>query len=155
MSQNLKVIILKPSKYGLDGYVDRFRRGFMPNATVPFIRERHPATIENRRVEVHCIDEYVQADLSYLNLLRGSDTPTLLALVGVQSNQIQRALDLAAYARSRDLRHCVLGGSHAMTCDTSEFQGCGVSIAASEAETVWEGILSRCVNGSRSWKRKR
>src|SRR5262245_56247831 len=74
--------------------------------------------------------------------------PTLLALVGVQSNQIHRALDLAAYARSRGLRHCVLGGSHAMTCDTSAFQGRGVSIAASEAETVWEEILSDAIHDS-------
>jgi hypothetical protein len=148
MAQDLKVIILKPSKYGLDGCVDRFHRGFMPNATVPFIRSLTPESVEGRNIQVTCIDEYVQADLKYMQHLQGSDTNTLLALVGVQSNQIHRALDLAAYAQERGIRHIVLGGSHAMTCDTSAFQGRGVSIAASEAETVWEEILSDAIHDS-------
>jgi hypothetical protein len=148
MEQKLRVIILKPSKYGLDGYVDRFHRGFMPNATLALIRSLTPDMLEGRRIEVRCIDEYVQADMSYMKLLQRSDSPTLLALVGVQSNQIHRALDLAAYAKERGVEHCVLGGAHAMTCDTSAFQGRGVSIAASEAELVWEEILSDAIHDS-------
>ena len=48
------------------------------------------------------VDEYVHTDLDYLRLLAGDrDRRTLLALVGVQSHQFHRALDLAALARSR------------------------------------------------------
>jgi hypothetical protein len=36
MSQCLRVVIVKPSKYTADGYVERFRWGFMPNSTVPY-----------------------------------------------------------------------------------------------------------------------
>src|SRR5437870_6013837 len=95
----LRVIIIKPSKYSVSGYVERFRRGFMPNSTVPYIRSMTPTSIENVEIETIPIDEYVQTDLRYLDLITKSDGPTLLALVGVQSHQFQRAIDLAAMAR--------------------------------------------------------
>ena len=101
----LRVVIIKPSKYGLSGYVERFRRGFMPNSTVPYIRSMTPASIEGVKIETHAIDEYVQTDLSYLDLLRKPEQPTLLALVGVQSHQFRRSLDLAAFARAHGVRH--------------------------------------------------
>src|SRR5688572_25819773 len=108
----LRVVIIKPSKYGETGYVERFRRGFMPNSTVPYIRSMTPASVEGVQIETHAIDEYVQTDLDYLDLLRKPDIPTLLAVVGVQSHQFQRALDLAAFARSNGVQHCVIGGPH-------------------------------------------
>ena len=99
--RNLRVLILKPSKYGVDGLVERYRRGFMPNATIPYLRSMTPREIDGCSIETHMIDEYVQTDLSYLRQLERSDNPTLLALAGVQSHQFQRALDLAAYALDR------------------------------------------------------
>src|SRR5579863_6924571 len=42
MTQPLQVIIIKPSKYMGDGSVERFRRGFMPNSTVPYMRSMAP-----------------------------------------------------------------------------------------------------------------
>jgi radical SAM superfamily enzyme YgiQ (UPF0313 family) len=89
----------------------------------------------------------VQTDLDYLSLLepeRGGRT--LLALVGVQSHQLHRALDLAAYARTRGA-HAVIGGPHPMTCDTSMLHGHGVSFALSEAELVWPAILEDAACG--------
>src|SRR4030095_16942056 len=105
----LRVVIIKPSKYGRTGYVDRFRHGFMPNSTVPYIRSMTPASMDGVPIEVYPVDEYVQTDLRYLDLLRNPDTPTLLAVVGVQSHQFQRSLDLAAFARANGVRHCVIG----------------------------------------------
>src|SRR5881409_49735 len=83
----LRVVIIKPSKYGMSGYVERFRRGFMPNSTVPYIRSMTPASLDGVAIETHAIDEYVQSDLGYLDLLRNPDEPALLAVVGVQSHQ--------------------------------------------------------------------
>ena len=37
MARQLRVVVLKPSKYTVDGSVERFRRGFMPNSTVPYL----------------------------------------------------------------------------------------------------------------------
>ena len=84
----------------------------------------------------------MHADLNYLSLLDGHahGGRTLLALVGVQSHQFQRALDLGAYARANGCM-AVIGGPHAMTCDTSSLHGRGVSFALAEAELVWPEIL--------------
>src|SRR5436853_3212928 len=142
----LRVVILKPSKYGLSGFVERFRRGFMPNSTVPYLRSMTPQAIDGVPIEVHSIDEYVRTDLDYLELLKGTSHPTLLALVGVQSHQFQRSLDLAAYALANGVRHCVIGGPHPMTCDTSMLQGRGVSFAVAEAEMIWLQILSDAIH---------
>ena len=147
MADQLRVVILKPSKYRPDGYVERFRWGFMPNSTVPYMRSMTPAGLGGTQVEVHTIDEYVHTDLGYLSLLeRPRGGRTLLALVGVQSHQFHRALDLAAYAR-RNGCLAVIGGPHVMTCDTSMLHGRGVSFALAEAELVWREILEDAVGG--------
>src|SRR4051812_23539287 len=119
---NLRVLILKPSKYGMDGSVERFRRGFMPNSTIIHLRSMTPDSIDGCAIEVATIDEYVQTDLEYLRLLRKAEQPTLLALVGVQSHQFHRSLDLAAYALANGVEYCVIGGPHPMTCDTQLLQ---------------------------------
>src|SRR5215471_5051581 len=143
----LRVVIIKPSKYGVSGYVERFRRGFMPNSTVPYIRSMTPASLDGVRIETHAIDEYVQTDLYYLNLIKDPDQPTLLAVVGVQSHQFQRALDLSAFAREHGVQHCVIGGPHPMTCDTTLLQHRGVSFALAEAEMIWLQILRDAIQG--------
>ncbi len=147
MPPTLKVVIIKPSKYMVDGVVERFHRGFMPNSTVPHIRSMVPSVVNDHPTETHAIDEYVYTDLDYLRLLtKDRTTVTLVALVGVQSHQFQRALDLAALAHSNGCM-AIIGGPHVMTCDTSMLQGHGVSFAQCEAELVWDEILSDAVSG--------
>ena len=144
----LRVVLIKPSKYGIDGSVERFKKGYMPNATLWHIASLTPERIGNVSVIVHTVDEYVWQDLDYLRLLHDDpDVITLVALVGVQSHQFHRALDLAAYARHHGVRHCVIGGPHPMTCDTSPLQGRGVSFALAEAELIWNQILNDAVSG--------
>ncbi|MDH5512881.1 MAG: radical SAM protein [Gammaproteobacteria bacterium] len=143
----LRVVLIKPSKYRVDGSVERFKKGFLPNATLYHIASLTPRSIGNLPVQVHTVDEYVWQDLSYLRLLQHDpDVITLVALVGVQSHQFHRALDLAAYARHHGVRHCVIGGPHPMTCDTSSLHNRGVSFAMAEAELVWQQILENAVH---------
>jgi hypothetical protein len=162
MTAPLRVVIIKPSKYTADGGVERFRWGFMPNSTVPYVRSMTPAEIDGVPTEVHAVDEYVHTDQRYLSLLRNPrGGRTLVALVGVQSHQFHRALDLAAYARSNGCS-AVIGGPHAMTCDTSPMHGRGVSFALAEAELVWPQILGDATRGelqpvygeSQRWQRE-
>jgi hypothetical protein len=144
---SLRVVIVKPSKYDECSFVERFRRGFMPNSTVPYMASMTPPEVLGRRCDVHAVDEYVQTDLDYLSLFepeRGSET--LVALVGVQSHQLHRALDLAAFALDRGA-HAVIGGPHPMTCDTAMLQGRGVAFSLSEAEIVWPAILRDAASG--------
>jgi len=146
LPSKLRVIVLKPSKYYTDGYVERFRFGFMPNSTPIFMRSLTPDMVEGVPVEVELIDEYTHNNLDYLQLLHEEEgVRTLLALVGVQSHQMHRAIDLAAYARKHGVKLCVLGGPHAMTCETDSIQNCGLSISQSEAEVAWPEILQDAV----------
>lgn len=148
MTSKLRVVLVKPSKYGLDGALERFRVGYLPNATLYHIASLTPPNLAGASVEVRTIDEYVYTDLDYLQLLHAeTGVTTLLALVGVQSHQFHRSLDLAAYARAHGVEHCVIGGPHPMTCDTSMLQGRGVSFALAEAELIWEQILEDAVHG--------
>jgi len=144
----LRVVLIKPSKYGIDGSVERFKKGYMPNATLWHIASLTPKRIGDVPVTVHTIDEYVWQDLEYLRLLHHDpDVITLVALVGVQSHQFHRALDLTAYARHQGVRHCIIGGPHPMTCDTASLQGRGVSFALAEAELIWHEILEDAIMG--------
>lgn len=118
----------------------------MPNSTVPYIRSMTPAVMRDVEIDTHAIDEYVQTDLRYLELLTKPDRPTLLALVGVQSHQFHRALDLAALARAHGVLS-IIGGPHPMTCDTRMLQNRGVSFALSEADLVWRTILEDAIGG--------
>jgi uncharacterized radical SAM superfamily protein len=143
----LSVVILKPSKYDDDQFVERFTRGFMPNSTLAHIVGCTPSLVDGVDIDVHWIDEYVETSLEYLQRLNGArGAHTLVALVGVQSHQFHRALDLGAYALGRGCL-AVMGGPHVMTCDTTEFQGRGLSFALSEAEVIWRDILSDAVRG--------
>lgn len=144
----LRVVLIKPSKYGIDGSVERFKKGYLPNATLWHIASLTPDHIGDTPLTVHTIDEYVWQDLDYLRLLHHDpDVITLVALVGVQSHQFHRALDLAAYARHHGVRHCIIGGPHPMTCDTAMLQGRGVSFALAEAELIWREILEDAITG--------
>ena len=145
-ADGLRVVIVKPSKYDGDGWVERFRRGFMPNATVRYLASLTPPRVGCARCSVEAIDEYVETDTGYLEGLEGRSCRTLVALVGVQSHQFHRALDLAALAVSRGAL-AVVGGPHPMTCDTSEARGRGVAFALSEAELVWGRILEDALRG--------
>jgi len=145
--RKLSVVLLKASKYGPDGYVERFGRGFMPNATVPYINSLIPDSLGETAIHTATIDEYVQINLDYLNMLDArANGPTTALFVGVQSHQLHRALDLAVYARDRGCM-TVIGGPHAMTCDTSLLQGRGISFATSEAEMILTTILADAVQG--------
>lgn len=147
MVKKLRLIILKPSKYTSKGYVDRYRWGFMPNSTLPHIRSMTPSRLRGVPIEVITIDEYVHTDLNYLRLLKNEPGQhTLLAIVGVQSHQLHRALDLTAYAQQNGCM-TVIGGPHPMTCDTSILHGRGVSFALAEAELIWLSILEDALSG--------
>ncbi|HLV01413.1 MAG TPA: radical SAM protein [Acidobacteriota bacterium] len=144
----IRVVLIKPSKYSREGYVERFRRGFMPNSTLKYMESLTLEYAEKTgaEIETFAIDEYVHQGLEYLDLLRGDGCKTLVALVGIQSHQFHRALDLAALARKGGAQ-VVLGGPHLMTCKTEEIQNSGISISLAEAELVWGTILDDAIAG--------
>lgn len=136
-----RIILIKPSKYARNGYVERFYRGLMPNSTLLHIKSLTPSNLAGQPVILETIDEYTEINLNYLKRLR-PETCSLLALVGVQSHQMHRAIDLAALAKVNGVANCVIGGPHVMTCDTKEIQNRGISFALAESELIWIAILN-------------
>ena len=145
--KKLNVVIIKSSKYGLDGFVERFGKGFMLNAGLKYFESQIPGFIGDTKIIVSTIDEYVHTNLDYLKLLDAKTMgQTLLILIGTQSSQLHRAADLAALAIGRGCM-AIIGGPHPMTCDTSMLQGRGVSFSLGEAEGILPGILEDACKG--------
>lgn len=53
MSQSLIAVVIKPNRYLVNGTADRFRRGFMPNTTVPHIRSMAPPKMDHLPIDWH------------------------------------------------------------------------------------------------------
>lgn len=144
----LTVVLLKPSKYDIDGNLETFRWGFMPNSTLPYLRGLTPPNIDGFDIDCIAVDECVQCDCGYLEELKaGAGERKLVCLVGVQSHQMHRALDLAAFAVANGSM-ALIGGPHVMTCDTAELHDRGVSFCVAEADLVWDDILRDACRGS-------
>src|SRR5256885_15166447 len=79
----LRVVVLKPSKYNPRGLVERFWKGFMTNSTIYYIASLTPREVAGVPVEVHTVDEYVEPNLRYLELLRKPDDSNVENLVAL------------------------------------------------------------------------
>lgn len=55
-SNTLSVVVIKPSKYGPSGVVERFRKGFMPNSTLRHMAALTPDRVADKSVEVTLIE---------------------------------------------------------------------------------------------------
>lgn len=155
---DLNIILVKPSKYDDDGYVIHHVRGVLPSNTLNALNGliRHTAQQMGIGVEVHLIDETVQLVVPERVMRRWSipGVPTLVALVGVQTNQFPRAADLAV--RFRQLGAMVaIGGFHVsgslallgLTPELQQLREQGISLFAGEAEGRLEEFLSDALNG--------
>src|ERR687891_1900240 len=112
----LHIVLIKPSKYDDDGYVIRFWKGVLPSNTLNVL---HGLTedVRARRVfgdlpiEVTTFDETAEkVPLSKIvSWGREPGTKVLVCLVGVQTNQFPRALDMARLFRAEDMAVFICG----------------------------------------------
>src|SRR5262245_17126877 len=98
----LEVFLIRPTKYDDDGYVLRHLRGVLPSNTLACLyalTEEIAArnAIPSVSIRVHLCDESVEAvpERTIRRAARRRDTVALVCLVGVQTSQVIRALDLA------------------------------------------------------------
>jgi radical SAM superfamily enzyme YgiQ (UPF0313 family) len=155
--------LIKPSHYDDDGYVIQWLRSDIPSNTLAALygiardcdeRQVLGAQVEIR-ISVH--DETnlrVSAD-KILQDFEAAGGKGLVALVGVQSNQFPRAMDLARPLRQAGLPVCI-GGFHAAgslamlpepppeLCDAWHL---GISIFAGEAEGRLDEVLRDAYEG--------
>jgi hypothetical protein len=158
------LVLIKPSHYGDDGYVIRWWRTLIPSNSLAAVyaigadcaeRSVLGADVE---IAMDAIDETnLRIDLPKLIAkFRRYDNFGLVALVGVQSNQYPRALDIARPLRAAGIA-VAMGGFHVSGClamldgAAVELGACrdlGVSMFAGEAEGRLEIVLKDAAAGT-------
>jgi hypothetical protein len=158
------LFLIKPSHYDDDGYVIQWLRSAIPSNSLAVLyglvgdcRERR-ALGEDVDIETVAIDETnarVRAD-RIAKRIRANGGFGMVGLVGVQSNQFPRALDIARPLRAAGVQVCI-GGFHVSGClamlpdmpaDMKEAQALGISLFAGEGEGRLEAVLRDAARGA-------
>jgi hypothetical protein len=155
--RRFQLVLIKPSHYGDDGYVIRWWRSMVPSNSLASIygiaadsaaRRALGADID---IDIEAIDEFnTRVDIpKLLQKFLNNKNFGLVALVGVQSNQYPRALDIACRFRKANVP-VAIGGFHVSGClsmldgkavDLDACREMGVSIFAGEAEGRFDMLL--------------
>src|SRR5215510_13199445 len=116
--RRFRLVLIKPSHYDNDGYVIRWWRGGMPSNSLACLygialdcRDRQVLGADFD-IDIEAIDE-TNWKVRVEDLTRSIKEANagMVMLVGVQSNQFPRSLDLARQFRSRGIQ-VAIGGFH-------------------------------------------
>ena len=170
-SQLFHVVMIKPSHYDDDGYPIQWVRSAIPCNSLACLNglaeDARARKVLGPDVEIrlHAYDETnqrVRPD-RIIRTIAKAGGKALIALVGVQTNQFPRAVDLAGPFLDAGLPVC-LGGFHVSGCiamlpelpaDIRDAQSRGISLFAGEAEErrfdqvlcdAWNGALAPLYN---------
>jgi radical SAM superfamily enzyme YgiQ (UPF0313 family) len=121
--RSFQLILIKPSHYDDDGYVIRWWRAMIPSNSLAAVYgiaadcARRQVLGPDVSIDIDAIDEtHTRIDIpALLKRLRQHDNFGLVALVGVQSNQYPRALDIARPLRAAGVA-VAIGGFHVSGC---------------------------------------
>ena len=151
------LVIIKPSHYDNEGYPIQWVRSIMPANSLAVLYGLASDCAERQvlgpevTIRLTVIDECntrVRPDRIAAKIRRQGGK-ALIGLIGVQSNQFPRALDIARQFRAMDLPVCI-GGFHVSGClsmlseltpELQEALDLGCSLFAGEAEGHLEGLL--------------
>jgi radical SAM superfamily enzyme YgiQ (UPF0313 family) len=158
-----QLILIKPSHYDDDGYVIRWWRAMIPSNSLASIYGIATDCAERQvlgpdiEIAIEAIDEtHTRINTSeLLAQLHRHGNFGLVALVGVQSNQYPRALDVARPFRQSGIP-VVIGGFHVSGClsmldghavNLDACRAMGITIFAGEAEGRFEAMLRDAASG--------
>ena len=161
--RRFQLVFIKPSHYGDDGYVIRWWRAIIPSNSLAAIYGVALDCIANKalgddtEIDLEAIDEFNQRiDIEKLvRQFKRHDNFGMVALVGVQSNQYPRALDIARPLRAAGIQ-VAIGGFHVSGClsmldghavGLDACRDMGVSIFAGEVEGRLDALLRDAVAG--------
>ena len=154
--KRFSLVLVKPSHYDDDGYVIQWFRSAIPSNSLACLYGLALESKENRvlgdNVEfvIHAFDEtntVIRPD-KIVSLIEAADDGMVM-LVGVQSNQFPRALDIARPLRERKIK-VAIGGFHVSgtmsmlkerDADVQNALDLGVTVFAGEAEGRLEQVL--------------
>jgi hypothetical protein len=161
-SRRFRLVLIKPSHYDDDGYVIQWYRSAIPSNTLAVLYGLAKDCAEQKvlgpdiELEIHSFDETnTRIDATRIaRLVEGADIGMVM-LVGVQSNQFPRALDIARPLRERGIM-VGIGGFHvsgtiAMLAerdpDVRRAEEMGISLFAGEAEEQLGQVLRDAADG--------
>ena len=163
-SRCFQLVLIKPSHYDDDGYVIRWWRAMIPSNSLAAVYAIAADCAERKvlgpdvAIDIEVIDE-TNTRLDVRGLLarfRRHCNFGLVALVGVQSNQYPRALDIARAFRVAGIP-VAMGGFHVSGClsmldgHAVELDACrkmGIAMFAGEAEGRLDKVLRDAAEGA-------
>jgi hypothetical protein len=151
-----RVVLIKPSHYDQDGYVIQWLRSTLPSNSLASVYGLIEECARDRvlgpeiDIEVEACDECnTVVDVTGAAKRIRAAGAGMVGLIGVQSNQYPRALDLARQFRAQGLT-VVMGGFHVSGCismlpglpaDLQEALDLGIHLFAGEAEGRMAEVL--------------
>lgn len=167
--QQFSLVLIKPSHYDDDGYIIQWFRSAVPSNSLAVVNGL-ALDCKQRRVlgdDVDIVISSMDEDNTRIRTKRIARQLTgrrgLVVLVGVQSNQFPRAMDIARPLRAAGIQVCI-GGFHVSGClsmlggvtpEMKEAMDLGISLFAGEAEEgrldqvlrdAWQGTLKPLYN---------
>jgi hypothetical protein len=161
--RKFQLVLIKPSHYDDDGYVIRWWRAIVPSNSLAAVYGIAADCAERRilgsdvELDIDIIDE-TNTRVKIPDLiarLRSNDNFGMIALVGVQSNEYPRALDIARPLRAAGIA-VAMGGFHVSGCISMldghavELDACrelGIAMFAGEAEGRLDEVLCDAAAG--------
>ena len=164
-------VLIKPTHYDDDGYPIQWFRSALPSNTLACMNslaeDARKREVLGTGVRIH-LDTYDETNRRVvpgriMRELARRGGRSLIGIVGVQSNQFPRALDLARQFRAQGLQVCI-GGFHVSGCiamlpempaEMREAEAAGISMFAGETEEhrldevlldAWNGRLKPLYN---------
>lgn len=162
--RRFELILIKPSHYDDDGYVIQWFRSIIPSNTLAALHGL-ASDCADRFVLGEDVDIVITAydetnirinPAQIIRQIRKAGGFGIVGLVGVQSNQFPRALDIARPMREAGLT-VVIGGFHVSGCmamlpgiqpDLQQALDMGVTLFAGEAENTLDELLLDVANGT-------
>ncbi len=152
-----KLYFIQPSHYDDDGYVIQWLRSEIPSNSMALMNGIAFDCVQRRvlgedvEIEISTTDETNTRvrPRQIVEEIRRAGGKGLVAVVGVQSNQFPRAMDISRPLREAGIPVCI-GGFHVSGCqamlpelpaDIQEAMDCGISLFAGEAEGRFEEVL--------------
>jgi radical SAM superfamily enzyme YgiQ (UPF0313 family) len=161
-SKRFSLVLIKPSHYDDDGYVIQWWRSAIPSNTLAVLNglaldcRAHRILGDDVGIDISAFDETNTRIRPYrIARIIGGDVG-LACLVGVQSNQFPRAMDIARALRQLGVQ-VVIGGFHVsgtlamlpgIQPELQEAMDLGISLFAGEAEGRFETVLRDAYRGS-------
>jgi radical SAM superfamily enzyme YgiQ (UPF0313 family) len=157
VARRFQLILIKPSHYGDDGYVIRWWRAVTPSNSLAAVYGIAADSAARQvlgagvAIDIAAIDETnMRVDVpALIERIRREGGFGMVALVGVQSNQYPRALDIARPFRAAGIS-VAMGGFHISGClsmldgragDLDLCRELGISMFAGEAEGRFDQVL--------------